>query len=658
VRIATSLRASAIALIIAAAGATIAVRYFGRPTDVAVRGSGVDLPPWFGDASHKPVLIAGRVIGTHRPLNVRIWIDVPDPGIWSGREVQISSTGEFDFGPMRPGKYFLLASGARALSHVVHIDTMREPGDNIELFAYDLNTIATPDFDPDWNTARWYSRPHRKLWEPPSMPLITGRVVRPDGTPAAFVGVVPIAEPSEHQWPQDMGIVVTTDVEGRFSFFPSDYLRGLRILSGPRAHELETSRSFIGPALPQNLTVRLPNAGADQRGVFEPHRREIGDRQGGWLRGRIIRNGIPVADAHLIAFVPPTDNMEIWDHAYTRSDGSFELYVSSRDLEGTGAVSILASQGIEHLRGRALIHLVPGQSRENLEIEVGGGVRVTGIVVDEQGVPVPGVSVGDETEREPRSTPTGSDGAFALTLDSQGRYRLGVFNVAGGQLAAPDGRLPPAVDVSNPDGERSGVRIIVSRGVGSQRMCCSSWIRDGYVDLGAVISRGIVHAVGDELEAAGLRVNDEVVGTDPSEFYANLADRANMVLQGTELTLQVKRDGKQIALRVRAPHFGTPHVNSVHGKFVRDGHPMANERLELCTPHVITVSDSTCSNVADRRTTTTNADGTYRFTSLADGEFTIFVLVRDGKKIVLRPFNVKGGIDVDLGAIAIGHSID
>jgi hypothetical protein len=347
-----------------------------------------ELPPWFGDVDRPATRVAGHVFGATNVVTVHLLLDVPPPQLWTWRETRTSSSGDFDFGPVRAGRYRLFADGNGWLSRVVGINTMREAGDRTELFARELSSVIARFedteqtdreglSDDEWDKAHRLSTVPFRPYSVPFTPMV-GFVVRADGTPAASVGVQPIeCLHSDHSWPHGLDIVATTSAGGGFSFVPDDTVCGLRILMGPITHEVELEPRATGP-----LVVQLPPSGREQTGVFETRRRSDGDPQGAWLRGRIVRDGVPAGDVDVSAFVLPRDNLEIYDETRSRSDGTFELFVSSRDLETVPVVSLVALHGWEPLRGQQVIGLSPGEQRNGIEVEIGPGVIVSGTLLD------------------------------------------------------------------------------------------------------------------------------------------------------------------------------------------------------------------------------------------------------------------------------------
>ena len=519
------------------------------------------LPPWFGDANRPAARIAGNVIGAPHAMTVHLLLDVPDPALWKWREVHTSASGEFDLGPTRPGRYRMFAHGNGWLSRVVTIDTMRSPGDRVELFAHEwLSTAAKLDalgrqiiHDSEWGDAY-------RLWAMPittwiaSGPPVVGAVLRADGTPAAFVGVQPVAcSMDDHSSPLGMDLVATTTAGGGFAFVSDLDLCGLRIFMGATTHEIKLERQPRQP-----LVIQLPAAGREQRGIFDPYRREYGDPQGAWLRGRVVHDGVPAADVDVTATVLAWNYMVEADETRTRSDGTFELFVSSKELDKTRPVLLYARQTLTGLAGRQLVRVGPGANRGELLLEIGSGVRVSGTVTDEEGQPIAGIRVGvDSADPRSWSEPSGADGSFRLTVGPQGRHRLLAIVAENIVRDPPSGEFPPRIDVTTPSGEQTGVKLVVSN---NQHRCCEYRVLGGYADVGVEIANGVVTAVGDELEAAGLRIGDEIVSVQQKgvELEQWKLWKADVLHWGAEEVLTVKRGEDTIRVRAKAPLFGSP----------------------------------------------------------------------------------------------------
>lgn len=419
-----------------------------------------------------------------------------------------------------------------------------------EARVYANSCTCSPDrrIDPDWDLPyRFVKGQGLAEWERFGIPTI-GIVLRPDGSSASDVGVQPIECPlSDHIVPMGLPTVSTTSASGSFTTFPGGMdVCGFRIWMGPRFHETKLE-DRSGAA----VVIRLPEAGAERHGVLDWRSRDFGDPHGAWLRGRVVRDGQGVPDVDVSAVVLPIDNMEAEDSARTGADGSFELYVSSRDLDESHNVLIGVHQRIWGLRGRQVVRVSPGEARDGVTIEVGTGVVVSGVVVDEQGDPVSAVRV----ECEPwggNTAPTGRDGRFRMTLPVQGRCRLHAIIDSDTELTPATG-LAPKIDVTRPDGSIANVRFVV------RRADARYFYRHGpgYVDLGVKLHHEVVQAVGDELEAAGLRVGDEIVsateGGQPLEEHQLF--RAGAPPWGEDVAITVKRGTRTIDVRAKAPAF-------------------------------------------------------------------------------------------------------
>jgi hypothetical protein len=326
-----------------------------------------ELPPWFGDANRPAARIAGKVIGAPRAMTVHLLLDVPDPMLWKWRRVRTSPSGEFDFGPTRAGRYRLFADGNGWLARVVEIDTLRGTGDRTELFAHEWSSVSArlerfgdgTFRGSTWDMTRRLSTGPIEPWTILDIPVI-GTVLRDDGAPAAAVGVQPIAcSHDSHSLRDGMSIVSTTTAGGGFAFVPHDWLCGVRVLMGATMHEVELEYPFQHPT-PQPLVIRLPPAGREQLGVFDWGRREHDDPRGAWLRGRVVRDGVPVGDVDISAYVLPFDCMEVHDDTRSRADGSFDLFVSSDDLDKQPHVVLYARETLTDRSGWQVIRARPG----------------------------------------------------------------------------------------------------------------------------------------------------------------------------------------------------------------------------------------------------------------------------------------------------------
>jgi hypothetical protein len=467
-----------------------------------------ELPPWFGDAHLPARHVAGTVIGADRPMTVRLLLDVPDPTIWPGLRVQTTTTGAFDFGPLRPGAYLVFTQDGRKISRVLHANTLRDPDEPLELFVYDRDAIPEHAWENDdygeresfWWTRSFYWPDHLRSWLGPEDPAVFGIVLAHDGTPASNVGVQFVScASSDHDRARPWFDVATTTQSGSFRVRGTGAAPcGFQIWLGPTLHEVRFNYDFR--RLKTNgFVIQLPPPGQEAHQIFDDGTYPWGDSRGAWIRGRVVRDGRGVADAGVSAYVLPFDNMEHHDHVRTRSDGSFELYIASNDLEREAAVMMSADQPIAGLAGRRVVRLRPGESREDFVVEVGTGAKVFGTVVDTHGVPIPDVHVGCLGEYRDRAW-TGIDGSFELVVRLQGRCRLHAFVERSYRTLGPANGIEPKLDIAHLDEVHRDLRLVV------RPNSYGAYLHEGDVDLGARFDGdGVVWAIADELEATASR---------------------------------------------------------------------------------------------------------------------------------------------------------
>lgn len=275
----------------------------------SMRVESLEPPRWFGARGHEPVRIAGKVWSAARDTTVRLALDVPEPGIWPGRVAAVAADGSFDFGPMIPGPYLVIAYGGDRVSRVTSIDTTRERGDSLELYAAPCRALhgsfwntsdrrssdATPAVGVAVELSGWVlgvtdatgtyqvcvpddvdhsklrvagfadppsvyhtdSNNHRLLWP---RHLEEGIVFDIDGSPAAYIGVQPIwrVGTSECRAAKE---VRTTDDSGRFMYNAANQLCGFRIWRGGVVHD----QRYDGMRFHAPQIVMLPAAGDEIR---------------------------------------------------------------------------------------------------------------------------------------------------------------------------------------------------------------------------------------------------------------------------------------------------------------------------------------------------------------------------------------------------------
>jgi protocatechuate 3,4-dioxygenase beta subunit len=244
-------------------------------------------------------------------------------------------------------------------------------------------------------------QPVRLVLQPAS--AVEGRVRNTDGEPVAGASLVVL--PSD--WMRPGGFraripQVSSDESGFFRLeeVPPGVL-GLRAsATGYQAAELA------------NLEVR---AGQDLRGV------EVVLAPGATIEGRVLSpSGRPVVGAEVMVVEPDTSRpfaMPLL--ASTDGDGRYRLEGIS-----PGARTLQADH--EGYR-RAVRDLEVRLGENTLDLTLEGGVEVRGRVVDDGGVPVPGVQVslreGGRSWDLPRGV-SGPDGSFTLAGVADGTYRL------------------------------------------------------------------------------------------------------------------------------------------------------------------------------------------------------------------------------------------
>jgi len=262
------------------------------------RGTSSELPAWFGDRIAAPRRIAGKVLGARSGMTVRLAIDVPDPGIWSGREVAAAPDGSFDFGVLPIGNYLVVAFAGTDTSPLTHIDTTCGASDHVTLsvfpcprFADALRQItfepragggdrsatvpavgvrieiagrvlgttdASGHYDvcvhsiddlkliaPGYESVSWFPRELPLYTNKPRGVLLpaytsSGTVFDVDGSPAQHVGVQPVWRMWSDAPPYlcfDADVVVTTDAEGHFTYYGRHEICGIRVFRGTTIYE-------------------------------------------------------------------------------------------------------------------------------------------------------------------------------------------------------------------------------------------------------------------------------------------------------------------------------------------------------------------------------------------------------------------------------------
>jgi uncharacterized GH25 family protein len=475
-----------------------------------------ELPPWFGDRSAPPVVIRGVVHSDRLPLTVRLAIEVADPGIWPGLEVQTDAAGRFDFGPQRRGHYRIHAFGPLDASRDVAVSA-RNGDVAVDVFSYPCReltgrvvlapregfwyddhlpliagaqleilgrTVATSDAagqfrfcgprDDAWFLARapgasssynWaFSDVHDFRVDPLVVGLhdgvsVDGVVVDAAGQPVPGVGVQPVFDPRmSHAGPHPAPVTTTTDERGAFrleGLHEGVYFFG--ILDGARSvtipHEVPDGIRLPAQG-PLRLVVPAPEPARTARSVPR-------EGDGVWIRGRVLHDGKPVPDATLTGEVHGRGRPEQNGGARSAADGSFAIFAPTSGFLFARPYTIEVVHAGLDLRGRTAVELEPdGPDRAGVVIEVGRHKGVTGVVVDPQGNPLAGIVVARFTP-DRRSEGTDATGAFRAPIDASQTFRLRAFDAAGDELLPPAGIVAPRVRAELFGREAPPIRFVV-----------------------------------------------------------------------------------------------------------------------------------------------------------------------------------------------------
>jgi RNA polymerase sigma factor (sigma-70 family) len=226
-----------------------------------------------------------------------------------------------------------------------------------------------------------------------------------------------------------------TDAAGRFVF------------RGVPAHARLTPR-VTGYAVVDTAAITTAGAGVDDAVIDVVARLA--------LRGRVVRDGVPVAGATVTAStssarLPPrqTDGTGAFE-LVDLTPGRYTLFASS---EAAGAFTTAAAQPA-----------IDVPASDEVVIELDGGGVLTGRVVDAAGAPLVGAEVKaiDLTRTDLGTAITAIDGGFVIAMLAGGRYSFEVRSAIGAPAPlAWAGATPALVDVGGGHGRGGPIELRV-----------------------------------------------------------------------------------------------------------------------------------------------------------------------------------------------------
>lgn len=452
------------------------------------------LPSWFGRPDLTPHRIAGQLRDGAGPVAgiVHLRIDVPDPTVWAGVDLEVGGDGRFDFGLLRPGRYHVFATATGKTSRVVGVDTRAGAAEALTVYIYPC-TIATSvvlregrqpvanalvdiagavvavtdasgrfgvcenheQLEPTVR-ASGYTPGKLVAWQEgehftievriaPSIRL-RGRVIDARGRPVAGVAVQPVTI-NQHRithcdsgdWPT--AALATTDADGQFvltgiSRSKAQYY--FRVIDRDLVFE-DRNATVTGDA-GDDVIVHMIDAIPDDTQSWPP---KIDTAVSGYVR----HHGVPLPDA-LVTVFPTRAEYAPRVSTRTKPDGSFEIEAD----RGPNSLTIEHATG---LVAKRLVTLDDQQQLSGLVVDVGTPATITGVVVDGDGKPVDEGHVsahGLDTATE-RFDSTRRGGYFTIEAESGHAY----------VVAAYDGRRTVERTIwLGPEGA-SGVRIVLDR---------------------------------------------------------------------------------------------------------------------------------------------------------------------------------------------------
>jgi hypothetical protein len=429
------------------------------------------------------------------------------------------------------------------------------------------------------NRARW-DRPATPTEETPTLPMISGTVYDMDGAVVAGATIAASTFEVAGNIPTVTGSV-ESDALGRFE---------LRLPDG--SYYLSGNKEGHGP------TIVIAHSGDDislllaKTGIVQGHVRN--ERNEPVQRFSI--DVLPLAHDSTAAPAP------LWSERFDSPDGSFRVArLPNRPviLRATAADSAPAFSPL--LVGE------PGKTKE-IELTVTSGCTLTGTVVDGRGAPVPAVFVDAESRRGGGMAGSASmDAASQTESDLEGRFRLEHVTTGTVLVRGYDGsHAVTTVTVKVEDcagvapvkltmSSGGGIAGVVRRGDGTPLPGARVMVTHrsiGYVNTVAD-AEGRYHF--DQLPANPVRIEVQASG------------------QHTVDTIAVK-DGEVIQ---RDLSLFADGAGEIRGRVTAGGKPLRGVQLLVTMNHG--------PGGMDMRSPTTDKDGNYRVTAIADGAYLIMV---------------------------------
>jgi hypothetical protein len=331
------------------------------------------------------------------------------------------------------------------------------------------------------------------------------------------------------------------------SLEPGSPLRQTRFTGTDGVTTFEDART-----LELSITVDAPGyAPISTRVAKAPERLRLTLKRGVQVRGRVtsVRGRVPVASARVTVVSEGRRRMATTDPEGYWKMGDVPEGPAHLIIEGPNLPSVEIDKRIER---QARLD----RAFDLGEIDLPESGRVSGVVVNARGEPLPGARV--STQPFAGYAPLAEKSVGVAVTDGQGRFSLPFVAIGKIQVFAMSpgvGQGRSSVVEVNRDSERDGVRIVLSESIEDDAPVTS--ISGVAVSLTAGNHSFVITqvAVGSEAERAGLRAKDEIVMID-GITPADVGD-ARRRLSGPEnsdVLIEVKRPHGMYKIRtVREP---------------------------------------------------------------------------------------------------------